>query len=122
MCVAIEGLLLTKMKKKRKENLGQTVSLSVEQGMLMSEIFPSCSPQWEDLRALSHAAVKDSCHPVSGSNTRTHTHAVNEKRGFEAKGRRRSQVKEKSPPTDHRKAATRRHFGDQKKEGIDASF
>lgn len=33
--------------------------------------FPPFSPRWEDLCALSHAAVKDSCHPVSGSNTHT---------------------------------------------------
>ncbi len=30
-----------------------------------------CPPRWEDLCALSHAAVKDSCHPVSGSNTQS---------------------------------------------------
>lgn len=51
--------------------------MSVEQAMLMSEgffFFSLCSTWWEDLCALSHAAVKDSCHPVSGSNTHTHTH------------------------------------------------
>lgn len=54
----------------------------------MSETFfpPSCPPRWEDLRALSHAAVKDSCHPVSGSNTHTRQRV----KGFEATGRART--------------------------------
>ncbi|GLD48915.1 homeobox protein TGIF1 [Lates japonicus] len=47
--------------------------------MLISEIF-LCPPRWEDLCALSHAAVKASCHPVQ-SNTH-----VNE--GLWSKGRR----------------------------------
>lgn len=56
--------------------------MSVEQAALMSELFPLPSARWEDLCALSHAAVKDSCHPVSGSNT----HTVNEKRDAEISG------------------------------------
>lgn len=43
---------------------------------------------------MSHAAVKDSCHPVSGSNT--HTHRVNEENGFES--RRDGVVSGKPPP------------------------
>lgn len=59
--------------------------MSLEQGVLMSDIFfpPFCPPRWEDLCALSHAAVKDSCHPVSGSNTHTRQRV----KGIEAKGR-----------------------------------
>lgn len=65
--------------------------MSVEQAALMSEIFPLPSARWEDLCALSHAAVKDSCHPVSGSNT----HTVNEK---SAVSRRDAEISGNPPP------------------------
>lgn len=90
--------------------------------MLMSEIFPSCPPQWEDLRALSHAAVKDSCHPVSGSNTRTHTQRVNEKRGFEPQGRRRSQVKEEKPSDQPPENSDQETLDDQKRRELKRLF
>lgn len=72
----------------RRFKVSKCVFMSVEQGALMSETFfpPSCPPRWEDLRALSHAAVKDSCHPVSGSNTHTRQRV----KGFEATGRART--------------------------------
>lgn len=81
-------LFLLSIRGLRRCKVSKCVFMSVEQGALMSETFfpPSCPPRWEDLRALSHAAVKDSCHPVSGSNTHTRQRV----KGFEATGRART--------------------------------